>query len=145
MKIMKLILVASLLVSSMAFSKNCKVELEASDSMQFNKKEITVSSKCKKVTVNLKHTGKLPKTAMGHNFVLSLTSDSPAVISAGMKAGPGGDYTPKGAKVIAASELIGGGKSTSVTFTTPKKGGDYTFVCTFPGHSAIMRGKFIVK
>lgn len=44
--------------------------------------------------------------------------------------------------MIAATELIGGGESTSVTFSTTSldPGPGYTFFCPFPGHSALMRG-----
>ena len=36
------------------------------------------------------------------------------------------------------------GETASVTFATAalKKRGDYTFLCTFPGHNALMRGTF---
>ena len=39
---------------------------------------------------------------------------------------------------------IGGGESTEITFSTEKlkSGGDYSFFCSFPGHWAIMKGKF---
>jgi azurin len=144
--VLKFSLVAAMALSfNTAYAKNCKVSLEANDRMQFDKKTITVAASCKEITVTLKHTGKLPKTAMGHNFVLGLTKDSNAIIGDGMKAGPSKGYTPKGKTVIAASKLIGGGESATVKFKTPKKGGDYTFLCTFPGHSGMMRGKFIVK
>jgi azurin len=40
--------------------------------------------------------------------------------------------------------MIGGGQSTSVTFPASllMKGGSYMYLCTFPGHNALMRGKF---
>ena len=40
------------------------------------------------------------------------------------------------------TDMVGGGQSTSVTFSTSslEQGGDYTFFCSFPGHSALMRG-----
>ena len=48
------------------------------------------------------------------------------------------------AHVIASTKIIGGGQSTTVTFSTAKltKGGDYTYMCTFPGHYVIMKGVF---
>ncbi|WP_198675019.1 plastocyanin/azurin family copper-binding protein [Aliidiomarina taiwanensis] len=58
------------------------------------------------------------------------------------------DYLPEDqSKVIAATKIIGGGESTTITFSTSglEKGGDYTFFCSFPGHWAIMQGKFIVN
>jgi azurin len=40
--------------------------------------------------------------------------------------------------------LIGGGESTTIEFEAPEKG-EYTFLCTFPGHFGLMNGKFIVE
>ena len=42
------------------------------------------------------------------------------------------------------TKTIGGGESTSVTFPTSilKKGGAYQYLCTFPGHNALMHGSF---
>jgi azurin len=47
------------------------------------------------------------------------------------------------ARIIAHTKLIGGGETTTVSFPTAKlkKGGDYTFFCSFPGHWAQMKGK----
>ena len=46
--------------------------------------------------------------------------------------------------MIAHTKVIGGGQTTSVKFPTSalKKGEAYTFFCSFPGHSAIMKGAF---
>jgi azurin len=46
------------------------------------------------------------------------------------------------ARVLAHTKVIGGGQATSVTFKTSvlKKGEAYTFFCSFPGHSSIMKG-----
>jgi azurin len=64
-----------------------------------------------------------------------------------MKAGAAAGYVPKGdARIIAATPVIGGGAGTSTMFPGSKltPGGDYTFFCSFPGHSAIMKGKLVV-
>ena len=65
-------------------------------------------------------------------------------VMAGMKAPIADSHLPKGdARVLAATKIIGGGQSTSVTFPTSKltKGGDYSFFCSFPGHFGLMKGK----
>jgi azurin len=70
-----------------------------------------------------------------------------AVAQAGQAAGAP-NYLPAGdARIIAATDAIGGGAQTSVTFATSalQRGGDYTFFCTFPGHFVLMNGKFIVE
>jgi azurin len=129
-----------------AAPKVCKLEIGGNDMMQFDKKELKVAADCTEVEVVLKHTGKLPATSMGHNWVLSRTADASAVSTAGMTAGPKSEYVvPNDKRVIAKTRLIGGGQTTSVRFPASKlkKGEAYTFQCTFPGHSALMKGKLI--
>jgi azurin len=128
-----------------AADAQCKLQISANDQMQYDKKELSVPASCKEVTLTLTHTGKLPKQAMGHNWVLVNTPDLAAVANAGMSAGLQSDYVPQGDKrVLAHTKIVGGGESTSVTFPTSalKAGGSYSFECTFPGHNAIMRGTF---
>jgi azurin len=68
-----------------------------------------------------------------------------AVANDGVKAGLDKNYlTPDDKRVIAHTKIIGGGQTTSVKFpmSALKKGENYSFVCTFPGHSALMKGAF---
>lgn len=126
---------------------NCTIKLNANDAMQYDLKTATVSASCPRISVQLLHTGKLSAQVMGHNVVVSRTPDVSAITAAGMKAGAAAAYVPKGdARVIAATPVIGGGASTSTTFPGSKltPGGDYTFFCSFPGHSAIMKGTLVV-
>jgi azurin len=123
--------------------KVCTVDIAGTDQMQFDKKEIALAADCTDVQINLKHTGKLPAQAMGHNWVLAKTGDVAAVATDGIGAGLANDYVKKGdARVLAHTKVIGGGQATSVTFKTSvlKKGESYTFFCSFPGHSSIMKG-----
>jgi azurin len=97
--------------------------------------------------LTLKHVGMLAANVMGHNWVLSKTSDYQALAQAGQGAGPP-NYLPAGdAKVIAATNVIGGGQQTSVKVDMSKvmAGGDYTFFCSFPGHFVLMNGKFVIE
>jgi azurin len=131
--------------SAIASAKTCSFELQASDQMKYDKDSIAVAADCTEVEIKLKHVGTLPKTAMGHNWVLTQSADFNAVTIAGVTAGPDNNYIAKDDKrVIAHTKLVGGGESTSIKFPTSKlkKGGDYIFFCTFPGHWAVMKGKF---
>ncbi len=126
---------------------NCTLSLKGNDAMQFDLKTATVSAACPTITVELTHTGKMPVAAMGHNVVISATKDVDAIARDGIKAGVAGNYVGKAdARVIAATTLIGGGQKTKVTFPGKKltAGGDYTFFCSFPGHSMLMKGKLTV-
>jgi azurin len=65
-----------------------------------------------------------------------------------MSAGIENSYVkPNDDRVYAFTKVIGGGESTSITFSTASMtpGGDYSFFCSFPGHWAIMQGKFEFK
>jgi azurin len=133
---------AILLASSSAFAA-CSVDIEGNDAMQFNVKSIEVDKSCKQFTVNLKHPGTLAKNVMGHNWVLTKTSDMQGAATDGMSAGLDKDYVKADdARVIAHTKVIGGGESTSVTFDVSKLSadGDYSFFCSFPGHWSLMKG-----
>src|ERR1700742_3261617 len=136
---------ALLLTTPAAAADACKLEITGNDQMQYDKKELDVPASCKEVTVTIHHAGQLPAAAMGHNWALVATPDLTAVANAGMGAGLASDYIPAGDKrVIAHTKVVGGGQTASVTFQTSalKAGGDYSYLCTFPGHNALMRGKF---
>lgn len=140
--------VASLVLAAPAFAADCSVQVEANDAMQFNTKSIDVPKSCKSFTVTLKHVGKLPKTAMGHSWVLAKTADMEAVEKDGIAAGAASNYVKSGdPRVIAATKLVGGGESATASFDVAKlKAGDaYSFFCSFPGHAALMKGTLQVK
>jgi azurin len=144
--VVPLVLIAALAVPRFAHATDaCQLEITGNDQMQYDKQTLSVPSSCTQVTLTLHHTGKLPREAMGHNWVLVNGADLNAVASAGMAAGLADDYVPSGDKrVLAHTKTIGGGQTTSVTFPTSgmKPGGDYRYLCTFPGHNALMRGTF---
>lgn len=118
------------------------VVINSNDQMRFDKSEIRVKAG-EKIKLTLNHTGKLPKTAMGHNFVLLEKGVDMADFAMKAMNAKDREYIPvKG--VIAHTKLIGGGESTTIEFTAPAKG-TYEFMCSFPGHYAMMKGKFIVE
>lgn len=149
---MKHLVIATLGLGLLAFgggaaAANCTIKLNGDDRMQYDQKEVTVSASCKTINIELAHTGQLPVVAMGHNVVVAATSDVTAINSAGAKAGAAAGYLPKGdAKVLGATDMIGGGETTKASFAGSKleAGGDYTFFCSFPGHAALMKGKLVV-
>src|ERR1700761_2324129 len=135
----------ALLSAPAAAADACKLEITGNDQMQYDKKELHRPASCQEVTVTIHHAGQLPAAAMGHNWVLVNTPDLSNVANAGMGAGLANNYVASGdKKVLAHTKIVGGGQSDSVTFSTAslKAGGDYSFLCTFPGHNALMRGKF---
>lgn len=125
-----------------AVAATCSVDLEGNDAMRFDKSSIEVSRSCRTFTINLKHTGQLAQAVMGHNVVITTESDFPAVDAQGRQAGLENAYVKPGdARVVAHSPVIGGGETTSVRFSPSRLGNDsYVFFCSFPGHSALMKG-----
>lgn len=140
-----LLIIATVSVESIA--ADCEQVIEGNDALQFNSKTMTVSASCETVTVTLKHTGQLPANIMGHNWVLTKSSDFMPVAQAGGSAGLDNNYVPQNdSRVIAYSKIIGGGESTTVTFSASdlSSNENYTFFCSFPGHYAIMQGSLTV-
>jgi azurin len=126
-----------------AADKVCKLAITANDMMQYDKQELAVAADCTSVELTLTHSGKLPKEAMGHNWVLVNTPDISAVANSGMTAGIANNYVDKSdKKVLANTKVVGGGESATVSFATSilKKGGAYSYECTFPGHNSVMHG-----
>lgn len=126
-----------------AWAQSCEQTVHGNDAMQFDVKAIQVDKSCKQFTVRLEHTGKLPRNAMGHNWVLTPEADMQGAANDGMAAGLDQEYVKAGdARVIAHTKVVGGGQSDSVTFDVAKlaAGQNYTFFCSFPGHWAIMKG-----
>ncbi|MGE8217979.1 Azurin precursor [compost metagenome] len=145
-KLLAPVLLAGLMLAPAAHARVCAISLDSTDQMSFSQKQINVAADCSQVKLTLRHTGKLAATAMGHNWVLTRTADYQPVAMAGMRMRLADSYLPKGdPRVLAHTSVIGGGQTTSVTFSTAKltKGGDYTFFCSFPGHFAMMKGKLV--
>ena len=126
---------------------NCATTIEGNDAMQFNVGSITVPASCSEFTITLQHVGQLPVAAMGHNVVIAKASDRAGIGGDGASAGAANDYLKDGdERVIAHSDMVGGGQTTSVTFPVSAIQGDgpYEFFCSFPGHWALMRGSIQV-
>lgn len=121
-----------------------QLSLEGNDQMKFNKKRLRAKAGAQ-VELTFKHVGEMSKQAMGHNFVL--LKQGTDIMAFGEKAASAmeNDYIPADAsEVIVHSKMLGGGEETVLKFTAPTEKGEYDFICSFPGHVALMKGKFIV-
>lgn len=140
---------AASLLSFSACSKggggSSEITISGNDQMQFDKKQIKVKAG-QKVKLTLKHIGTMKKETMGHNFVLLKKGTDAAAFSAKAATAQATNYIPADMKdaVIVSTKVIGGGESTSVEFTAPAAG-TYKYLCSFPGHFAMMQGDFIVE
>src|SRR5690606_30509615 len=110
----------------------------------YSHSELRVDSRCEAFTLTLKHVGKEPAHALGHNWVLAKTEDFDGAVTDGQRAGLENHYIKPGdERVLVATAVIGGGEETSVSFDPAilEPGGDYTFFCSFPAHFVLMRGR----
>jgi len=125
-------------------SSNGTLEIAGDDTMKFDKSELKAKAG-QKVTLILTHTGKMAKNVMGHNWVLlKQGTDIDDFGAKAVAAGLDKEHIPEGDHVIASTKVIGGGESVSITFDAPAAG-TYDFICSFPGHYSMMKGKFIVE
>ena len=120
------------------------VTITSNDGMRFDVRKINVLAG-QKVRLMLKHTGKLDKKIMGHNVVILKNGVKASAFAVKAASSKDNDYIPNGTnEVIAHTKMIGGGESTVVEFLAPEKG-TYNYICSFPGHFAMMKGKLIVE
>ena len=80
---------------------------------------------------------------MTHNVVVVTPGAADDVASLALKLGLKGsemNYVPNSSKVLFHTALLQPETSESIYFVAPTTPGEYTFVCTFPGHASVMRG-----
>jgi len=150
---MKLICLLTLLIHPFGLlAENNKtareVVISGNDAMQFDLKEFS-SSPGETISLSFKNIGSMPKIAMGHNLVILKKGISALSFGQRVLASGGNAANPLPSSllsdVLAHTKLLGPGESDTITFDVPTDTGEYDYVCTFPGHFAIMRGKMIVK
>jgi azurin len=130
-----------------ASAQDAKIEITGNDQMQFNVKAFEVTEG-QKVVLSFKHIGQLPAVAMGHNVVILKAGTAVPAFATKCAPARDTDYIPQDEEskkeIIAYTKMLGGGESDEITFTAPAPG-EYPFICSFPGHFAIMQGVMTVK
>lgn len=83
---------------------------------------------------------------MGHNLVVLKQGTDLKAFAELAATAAATDYIPEAEQgnVIAHTKVIGGGESDTIEFTITEAG-TYEFLCSFPGHYAMMRGTIIVE
>ncbi len=123
------------------------IEITANDTMKFSVTEIRAKPG-EALAVTLVNRGTMPKSSMGHNWVLLAAGiDLDAFTNATVMAATT-DYIPASYKeqIIASTKLLGPKEKDTIEFNAPTKPGRYPFVCSFPGHTQIgMKGDLIVE
>jgi azurin len=122
------------------------VEITADDTMKYSVTAISAAPG-EAIHIKLTNKGTMPKMAAAHNFVLlAKGTDLNAFTTAAVMAGQT-DYVPEKlkAQVLASTKLAGPGETVETDFKAPTAPGTYTFICSFPGHFATMKGTLTVK
>jgi len=121
------------------------VHVTAADSMRYSAGRINVKAG-QPITIELKNIGTLAKEAMGHNLVVLKPGTDPMSFAMKAVSAKATDYIPSdaGDQVIAHTKLLGPSESDTLKIPT-LAAGTYPFVCTFPGHAAIMNGQLVVE
>lgn len=113
------------------------------DELAFDKVALDAAAGSK-ITLNFKNNSNAGANLL-HNWVLTKPGAAEGVEADGIAAGEANSYLkPNDDRVIAHTKLIKGGEAETITFDAPAAG-QYPFVCTFPGHGALMKGTLTVK
>ena len=102
-------MVCASMLATNVFASNCEIKIEGSDMMKYDVAEITLDTSCEQTKISLKHAGKLPINAMGHNVVIveekNLSKITQQInFSLGVEKG----YLPESEDIIFISAMVGG-------------------------------------
>jgi azurin len=122
--------------------KTKKQTIEAIEGLQFDPVRISMK---RGERLELKFVNTDPND-QPHNLVIIEPGSLKAVQEASLKIGADAiekHYVPDHEAVLASSKLVQADQTETVSFE-PEKKGVYQFVCTFPGHAAVMYGAIYV-
>lgn len=145
--LLPLLLLVPCLVLAAPAARGRTITITGNESMKYDTTTITAKPG-ETLHVVLKAVGTMPRIAMMHDFVLLKPgTDAMAFVNATAQDKPGSPLPPAlKAQVLASSPFAAGGETVDVTFKAPIKPGNYTYLCTFPGHfQSGMKGTLVVK
>jgi azurin len=114
------------------------------EAMRYEQTEFTVRPG---QIVELTFNNTATSAAMQHNVVLLYDEASVGIVGRAASASAATDYIPEDEadRILAFTSMAAPGETVSVTFTAPLIPGDYPYICTFPGHYAMMQGVMHVR
>ncbi len=124
-----------------------EIKIEGHDNLRFTVETIKASPG-EKLKITLKTISNMDKSQMAHNWVLlKQGTDGLNFVTKGLQH-PDNDYIDPDleGKIIAHTDMLGGGETDSIVITVPEEKGKYEYVCTFRAHyQAGMKGHLIVE
>lgn len=129
-------------IENVAISNSWTVE--GNDQMKYNTELIHVKAG-EPLELTLKNVGTMPKESMGHNLVILKPGVDLATFGGEAAAAADNEYIPKSSlsSIIAHTKLLGPGEEDKISVTLEK--GVYAYICSFPGHYALMQGKIVAE
>ncbi len=121
--------------------------LTANDTMKYDLTRLEVSAG-DDVKVMLTNAGAMPKASMAHNWILLKLGSDPVAFTNAAVTHKADDYFPTelAGEVLVHTKLLGPRQSDTVEFKAPTEPGEYTYLCTFPGHYVSgMHGVLVVR
>lgn len=121
------------------------IDLKGEDDMKFSAADFQVAAK-QEINLTLKNSGKLPKEAMGHNFIVLTPGTDKSEFATAALSAKNEDYIPASYadSIVAHTKLLGPGESDTIQFQIDEPG-VYEFICSFPGHWGTMNGTITVE
>ncbi len=121
-----------------------RIVVEAALGLQYVQKELSVKAG-ERISLTFKNPDVVP-----HNWMLGKPGTLHALgnLADLMITDPQGlakHYVPDSKDVIVYTDITNAKKSFTIHFTAPKEKGDYPYLCTFPGHWAVMNGVLTVE
>src|SRR5690606_1875890 len=118
--------------------------VEGNDQMKFNIELIRVKAG-EPVEITFKNVGTMPKESMGHNLVILKPGVDLATFGGEASSAADNEYIPKSSltSIVAHTKLLGPGEEDKITVTLEK--GVYDYICSFPGHFGVMKGKIVAE
>lgn len=137
-------LLASLILASNGQSKSKvkKQAIQAVEGLQFDPVRVSMKQG-EQIQLTFSNTD---PNDQPHNLVIIEPGSLKAIQDASLQVGADAvekGYVPDHTAVLAATKLVQADQTETISFTPTKKG-IYHFVCTFPGHAAVMYGAIYV-
>ncbi len=121
-----------------------KLTIQTAAGLQFTQKELRAKAG-ERLSLTLENPDNMP-----HNWVLLKPGSAERVgaLANALIAEPNAlsrHYVPESADVLCHTRVLDPLKSTTIHFNAPAQPGQYPYICTFPGHWAVMRGVLVVE
>lgn len=120
------------------------IEITANDQMKFSL--ATIEAKANEdIVISFTNIGTQPKEVMGHNLVVLKPGTDPMAFGVAAAPAKATDYVPDSMKdkVVGHTPVLGPRGKAEIKLKLAA--GEYPFLCSFPGHFALMKGVLVVK